>query len=76
MGEETVQQSLAGVPAAGEKKTRAEKTRIHDRELKAMERIVRELNALSSEAGEEEPAARVVRYLAERFGFFVSRGDE
>lgn len=66
---------LAGVPPAGEKKTRAERTRIRDAELKAIERIMRILGALPQELGDVDADERVVRYLAERYGFILARED-
>lgn len=76
MAEQTAaQQSLAGVPAPAEKKTRAEQTRIHDRELKAVERIMRELNSLVDDADEYDAPIRVVRYLADRWGLILVDKD-
>lgn len=64
------QGNLAGVPVPPEKKTRAEMTRVHDRELKAIERIVREMNNLE----DEDAAARVMKYLADRYNTEASLG--
>lgn len=72
-----LQETLAGIQQLPEKKTRAEMTRIQDRELKAIERIVRELRALEEQAfGEDDGSVRVLHYLCERYGLIVVRGAD